>query len=479
MLTKTGSRMIKIILNNKTIILIIFALGALLWKFPHPQHLNDKACHIFILFFATIIAIILKLLPMGALAFIAMTIATLTGTLSLEETLHNFSNDIVWLIVFSFFIAKSVTKTGLADRLAYGFITLFGNRILGLSYGLLLSEVLLAPVIPSVTARSGGIIFPIIQGIVRTSSYDTDKDMQNRFGTFLIIVAFQSSILSSAMFLTAMVANPLLVSLTGEMGYTITWSWWIMASSVPALLSLTLLPLFLYKLYPPKIIQTPHAVLHARKKLKELGKWKKSESWMIFIFISLLICWSIGKYLGIKPTVAIMSALSFLILIGILSWDDFLEEKQAWNTMIWFVALITLASFLNKFGFISWLTQNVIGLVGGWPWEYSFVALALIYFYSHYLFAGSTAQVGAMYPTFLMTAIGLGTPPFLAIPVLIFSSSLFGGLTHYGSGAAPIFYGSSYVETKKWWKIGLMVSLYNLFIWGFIGSLWWKLLGMW
>jgi DASS family divalent anion:Na+ symporter len=109
----------------------------------------------------------------------------------------------------------------------------------------------------------------------------------------------------------------------------------------------------------------------------------------------------------------------------------------------------------------------------------AFIILVLVYFYSHYFFASNTAHVSAMFPAFLMVAIGLGTPPAYAILVFAFTSSLMGCLTHYGSGPAPLFYGSGYIDIKAWWKIGFILSVVNLIIWMGLGSLWWKLLGLW
>lgn len=39
----------------------------------------------------------------------------------------------------------------------------FGSTTLGLTYSLVLAEALLAPAIPSVAARAGGIFFPLAQ----------------------------------------------------------------------------------------------------------------------------------------------------------------------------------------------------------------------------------------------------------------------------------------------------------------------------
>ena len=84
-----------------------------------------------------------------------------------------------------------------------------------------------------------------------------------------------------------------------------------------------------------------------------------------------------------------------------------------------------------------------------------------------------------MYLPFLAVAISVGTPPLLAALVLAFFSNLFGGITHYGTGPAPVLFGSGYVEMKDWWKLGGLASLANIVIWLGIGGIWWKVIGMW
>lgn len=128
---------------------------------------------------------------------------------------------------------------------------------------------------------------------------------------------------------------------------------------------------------------------------------------------------------------------------------------------------------------MSWFSQVVVGNVTGFQWVIGFLLVSLVYFYSHYFFASNIAHICAMYAPLFIVSIALGTPPELAALVLGFFSSLFGGLTHYGSGPAPIFFGAGYVEIGEWWKIGFIVSLMNIAVWLVIGGLWWKVLGLW
>jgi DASS family divalent anion:Na+ symporter len=62
--------------------------------------------------------------------------------------------------------------------------------------------------------------------------------------------------------------------------------------------------------------------------------------------------------------------------------------------------------------------------------------------------------------------------------VLGFFSSLFGGLTHYGTGPAQIFFGSDLVELKHWLIFGVLISVVNLAIWYGLGLVWWKMIGI-
>ncbi|MCC5832607.1 MAG: anion permease [Chlamydiales bacterium] len=468
-------------MKNKQLIsfLIIILVGVAIWFLPHPVEVDTRAWHLLAIFIATILGIILKPLPIGALVILAMTVSTLTYTLTLEETLAGFHNSIAWLVVFAFFISRGFIKTGLGSRIAYYFVSILGKRTLGLSYGLLVSELILAPAIPSVTARTGGVIFPIAQGLAKSFGSDPHLGTERRIGSFLMKVAYQGSVITSAMFLTAMAANPFLVGLTEEAGYSLSWGRWALAAIVPGFISLALMPLVVFKLYPPSIKETPHAAEFARSKLEEMGKLEKEEWLMLGIFALLLTLWILGGVTGMSPTVAAMTGLSLILIFNVLEWNDVVREYAAWDTFIWFATLIMMATQLKILGFTPWLSERVVHLVDGMNWFPAFVILVLVYFYSHYFFASNTAHVGAMYPAFLMVSIGLGAPPEIAILVFAFSSSLMGGLTHYGSGPAPIYYGSGYIEIKAWWRIGFLLSIVNLIIWMGLGSLWWKVLGIW
>ena len=71
-------------------------------------------------------------------------------------------------------------------------------------------------------------------------------------------------------------------------GIDITWTNWFVAALVPGLLSIILIPLILYFVYPPEVKHHPHATRFAKNKLKEMGPMSAREWIMVGVFIFML-----------------------------------------------------------------------------------------------------------------------------------------------------------------------------------------------
>lgn len=454
-------------------------VGVLICWLPHPQSIDPKGWNLLGIFIATIIGLMLRPLPMGPVALSGLAIATLTNSLEIQESLSGLGSPTIWLIIFVFFIARGFTKTYLGSRIAYTFIRLIGQKTLGIGYGIALTELLIAPLIPSNSARSGGIVFPIARSISEAlGSYPNDPS-RNRIGNFLTQICFQSNIISSAMFLTAMAANPLAQAIAAKQGVSITWMNWFLAASVPGLISILVIPLFIYYFSPPDLKDLPQAVTIAKEKLHQMGPITIQEWVMVSVFSLMLVLWIFGGHFSINACTVALLGFILLLITKVIDWKDVLNEHEAWHTLIWLSTLVTMSTFLEKYGLMLYFSQSISSLVTGFSPLLAFLVLALIYFYSHYFFASNTAHVSSMYGPFLGVSIAAGAPPLLCALVLGFFNSLFSSMTHYGTSPAPILYGAGYVSFKTWWTAGFIVSIINLLIWLVGGGLWWKVLGIW
>lgn len=463
-------------------LLISFATGILVWYLPAPKGVSKPAWHLLAIFLATIVGIINNPLPLGAVALMGLGASVLTKTLTFAAAFSAFGDPIPWLIALAFFFARGFIKTGLGNRVAYQFVRLFGGSSLGLGYSLVFSEAVLAPAIPSVSARAGGIFLPLVKALCEACGSRVGDGSERKLGAWLMLTSFQTSVVSSAMFLTAMAANPLSANLAlSAAGLTIGWMDWAKAAIVPGLVSLLVIPFLLYVVYPPEIKSSPDAPKLASESLAKMGPMSRNEQIMAVTLIGTVGLWVFGSAIKVDAVTAAIIGLSALLITGVVTWKECLAESVAWDTLTWFAALIAMASYLNKYGLIAWFSKTTVDVVGslGLGWQPAFGLLVLLYFYSHYFFASGAAHIGAMFSAFLAVATALGTPPLLAALTLAFLSNLMGGLTHYGIGSAPPFYGAGYVPLPVWWKYGFLCSVVNIIIWLGIGGVWWKMLGLW
>jgi divalent anion:Na+ symporter, DASS family len=467
-------------MNKKLLHGIITVLvGALIWFMPIPKGLDAPAWHLFAIMAATILGFVLQPLPMGAIAFSSITFTALLGVLKPADVLSGFSNSTVWLIVSAFVFAVGFAKTGLGLRIAYMLIRALGDSTLKLGYALELADLFISPATPSNTARGGGIIFPIVRSLA--SAFDSEPGKSpRRIGAYLTQVAYQADTITAGMFITAMAANPLMVSMASEnLHINISWGQWALAAFVPGLITLIAIPLILYKIYPPEIKKTPEAKKFASEELAKIGPMKLAEKIIAFVFIGAIILWGTSRFTKIDSAIIAMLAVSVMLITKAIEWDDVLKEKGAWDTMVWIGALVGLSTNLTKLGFIPWFAKSVSSSIAGIPWVWSLALLLVAYLYIHYGFASQTAHIAALYPAFISVAAAAGAPPYLVALSFAFMSNLNGSMTPYAGGTSPIFFGAGYVEHNTWWRLGFILTLVYLVIWVGIGSIWWKVLGLW
>ncbi len=458
--------------------LLILIPALLIFFLPLPG-LDSSQRHLLAIFVGTILALVAQPVPMGVSVIIAMTTLVLTNTLPPAKVLSGFSNTTVWLVFSAFLFARAVTDTGFGLRVAYMFVRRFGHSALTLGYSITASDVALAPFVPSDTARGGGIIYPIARSLSRV--FDSEPGpTAGRIGSFLMLVGFHSTYTASAMFLTGMVANPLIAEFARKLAHVeLTWIQWALAASLPGLLTLSIVPYLIYRLNPPEIRDTRAAQLLAIEELRRMGPLSVRERWLVVILLGVMAGWVTSPWHGIHNSFVALAGLSAILLCRVITWNDLLAETPAWDALIWFAPLIMMAEALLDKGVITVLSNSVFTHMAGWSWPAAALVLVVSYLYVHYGFAGMTAHITALYPGFLTAGLAAGVPPVLISLLLAFFSNLDAGITHYGTGSAPVYFGAGYVPQTTWWRLGFLISLVNLIIWLGLGPWWWKLLRMW
>tara|TARA_Y100000996_G_scaffold371623_1_gene320044 strand:+ start:229 stop:1632 length:1404 start_codon:yes stop_codon:yes gene_type:complete len=452
-------------------------LGIILWAIKPPSGLDQDAYLMFIIFASTILSVLIRAIPMSTSVLIGLLLSIIFNLMPLKVALMGFGDSTTWLVVIAFLIAGVIIDTGLGKRIALICIQELGKSVTGLGYAICTTELILGPLVPSNTARGGGIIAPIVDSISRSLGSEP-KNTSEIAGEYLHLVGAHANLITAAMFLTGMAANPIISRAALDVyGIEFDWSTWALGSIIPGLIGLMGLPIFLKYFSKPTIGSIENVRANIKLSIKELGPWSFREMAMVLILLLMLILWTTKSYHTMGTTTVALFGLVMLLILNITTWNQLVKNYKAWDTLIWLGGLLTMATGLKNNGFISWISESMNStLVGVEPFTL-LVLLAMIYFYSMYVFSMLTAHIVALGSTIMVVASGTDLNPFLVVGIIAYISSLCGCLTNYSTGPVIIYFGNGYSKPSNWFKIGFFVSLYHLTVWFVFGSIWWKYIG--
>jgi L-tartrate/succinate antiporter len=429
---------------------------------PTPVGLETDAWRYFALFVAVLVGLVLEPIPAAAIGILGVTAATVLGYVrdtpaeSIRWGLSGFSNATVWLIFGAFTLSMGYEKSGLGRRVALTLVKHLGGRTLGLGYAIALADLVLAPGMPSNTARSAGTIFPVLRSIPPLFGSEPGPTAR-RIGAYLMWTAFASTAVTSSLFMTALAPNPLAVALVEETaGVPITWGQWLVGALPVGVVLLSLTPLFVYLLYPPEIRSSQEAPSWAGEQLGQMGSVSPKERVMAGLVLLALALWIFGGPL-VSATTVVLIIICLMIVTRVLEWDEILGNTAAWNILVWFATLVTLAGGLNEVGFIRWVAEVFSRQLEGYPVMVVMGSLVAFFFLIHYMFASLTAHTAAVLPVVL--AVGVAVPGMPVLPfalLLCYSLGLMGVITPYATGPAPVYYASGFISRTDFWRLGLI-----------------------
>ena len=456
---------------------VMAAIVAIAWFGGTPEGLKPQVWQLFGIYLATIVGLVLKPFPVP----ITVLLGVATSSILLSNTkdvLAGYSNTALWLIFAAFALSVAFGKTGLGHRIAYHLVRLFGSTTLRLGYVTAFLDLILSPATPSNTARAAGIVYPINLSIAEAvGSYPGET--AKKAGAYLLQNGYFATKVTSFLFATAMAPNYLALDfITKLTGVSLNWAQWAAAMFVPGFIMLMLMPLIGYMYERPSVKEIDNKKI-AADGLAELGPMKASEKGLIVIALLAITGWILPTFdIKIDATAVAIVAMIATFVCGIISWDDLLKTKAAWNTLIWFGGILGLSSALTKGKFFEWLAKYLEAHMNfGLDPFMMLILISIISVAVRYFFASGTAYISAMLPVFLIVGINAGIDPTLLAFIMIGTNAYGGSVTHYGAAPGPIIFSAGYNNVKDWWTVGLISAVVCLVLNYVIGIPWWKITG--
>jgi DASS family divalent anion:Na+ symporter len=431
---------------------------------------------LFAIFITAILAVVIDALPILLAAILALAAAVLTGTLEPKQAYSGFSEGFILLIIAAFMVARGVVNSGFGHRIALLLVSKFGKSTLRLGYCIAVADAIIAPAFPSNTAR-GAVLYPIAYSLSVDSGSQPHDETRKRLGSYLMMMGIVSLTISSALWLTAMAANPAGARMAKDLGIEITFGSWFLAASLPSLAALAVIPYVLYKIFPPGLKETPEAPKAARARLRDMGPMTRAE-WITGVtFVLMVIGWALSSRIDIDAAAIAFLGLGVLMLTGVYRMEDLKSEGEALGILIWFSVLYTLSTSLNELGFMSYVGDLIANRLHGLSWPVVYLALVCLYVLIHYLFVSQSAQLLALFGIFTGVATNAGVPPALMAFMLLFATNFFAAITPQASSANVIFIGSEYITQREVYRVGGLITLANLAIFLVVGTPWILFLG--
>ncbi|GAN03794.1 2-oxoglutarate translocator [Mucor ambiguus] len=517
---KKDSTWTKLSKNRTFALLPSLLLGATIWFGVTPnEELTLTAIHLLAVFSSCIFALITTSVDISMLVLTGLTLLALThsfecvdhatglltecrlcgetnpltgdafeckaGKESFKQSLEGFSSSVVWLIFAAFHLGKAVQVTNLGRRVSLVMIKVFGKHTMGLAYAIVLSELILAPFIPSNTARGGGIVLPVVHSIATTlgSTPDTNPEI----GTFLILVGNHANLLSASMYLTGMAANPIVVAKANQLFPEINFGFmtWIQGSIVPSLFCAICIPLIIrwsLGLNTDTPTRGKHArggenvIQHAQMELHKMGAVSVKEWQLCVVLLGCLGLWVTSAMTHLDATLVALLGIVALLHMGTISWKDVSGNTNAWDTLFWLGGFVTIAQQLSEAGASSFLGHKISFAIQHFNLP-PVPSLAISYFLTTFMFSSLSAHTVAFVATFLDAGHALGAQPMILTAFLSYFGALGGCMTNFSTGMAAMYYAPGYVARSKWFIVGFQMAVFYLAVYFTIGLAWWTFLG--
>lgn len=458
------------------LILAVFVLAVGLWVGTPSELLTP----------ASLVVLFLVVLSLG--------VDKTTAAKALTTGMSGYSDANLWLLILGFFYAAAFAKSGLSKRTALFLMNLTHGSTFWILFMVGIVNIVIMPTTPSTIAK-GGLLLPIIVGIVSTAGVEKGK---SNFGKAVGIYAGTADNIMSAGMLTATIANPLALSILKKgADIDISWGSWFIYTFPMALISTFLAFIVIYLLFRPEVKVVKGGAEYVERELKSLGPVNRMEKLTLVSFLIAFVLWILDPSIigasAYKALPALLQAivslnvfvkglLAALILFvpkyGVIAWKD-AEKEIPWGIYVMFGAALGLSAALNLTKSMDWAVMHIISSMGleTLPFIVVFAVVVLIMFYGHALFFTYTAMGAAILPIVISLAKAMHYPVLsLYIPAMTLVP--FSLIFTFNTVPLLMFSSAGMFEAKDSARFGTIFGIVVLAQWLLIGLPYWKMLGI-
>lgn len=452
--------------------LIGIILGIIIAIQQPAEGLTVEAMYALGIFACAIVWWILEILPDYVTALLMCTAWVIFEVVPFNLAFASFSSSTFWLLVGALGIGVVVSRSGLLNRVALLILSKFPATFKGQTTALLVTGNLIAPTIPSVTAKVA-IVAPFAKAISEKLGYaNKSRESAGIFSAmFMGFGANGPFFLSGSFFCYTMLGL-----LPTDIAANVTWTSWLQASFAWGIVLLVGSYFAIQILYKPKVATLTDSD-YVKTELQKLGPLTRHEKIVLIVLGIALLMWMTERIHGIAAALVALSALCILLGFKIIDRSDF-RSGIAWDSVIFIGGIINLASVFPALNIDKWIASMIGPYIAPLTSNiYLFVIVTVIVIYLvRFIIVSQVATLTIF--TVLMTpfAIQAGISPFIPAFIILCSVNVW-NVIYQNSTFLAAFYASDgmvdFPDTIRmsvaYMAISLTGMLANIPVWKFLG----------
>lgn len=458
-------------INRKLVgVVLSLLLAGIVWALPLPEGLSPAACKTLIVTLFTVVWWAFNVVPPAYSTLLMLLAYLLLGLAGPEVVFRIWTMPLIWLIIGAFLIAAAVTKSGLAERVAYFFMTRYATSYRSLIVLTYVLGFVLSFLIPHPFPRAL-LLMSLVRAIIQKSG------MNPRDAASLGLSVFVATTATSTILLTG--DSTLNIATVGFSGIHLSWLDWAKYMAVPGILASLLmmsLHLLVFKQTGPVKIDRA-ALLQEQQKL---GPMRRDEIATLIWVLAALLLWMTDFIHHVDPA---WVSLGVVVGLSLPKLGDILDAKDIstginWSIVFFVMGALAIGTVGKETGMSDWLASS---LMPARPPQnpYAFAALVGgVTMLIHMILGSALACMSIVAPTMVHYAAGAGWSP-LVPALLVYTAVAIHYVLPFQHVAILLGQGDTGgYSTRHVVKYGLPLTVVALIVLIPIEVTWWMLLGL-
>lgn len=462
--------------NKSAFLVLIGAIVSVVIFLAKPFETYEANAAIAIAF-AMIYFWVTEIIPMPIVALLPIVLFPLCNLMPIKEVTKAYGNEVIFLFMGGFLIGLAIEKWNLHKRIALNIVKNTGTSGNKIILGFIVATGFLSMWLSNTATTM--MMFPIALSVIKVIGESNTNGNKDKFAiSLMLVIAYTSNFGGIATIIGTPPNVAFVAYIEKEFHYTIGFlDWMIVCLPISILLLFALYILTTKVLFLNHIADNLQTNLYITDEIKKLGKIKKPELRVLYIFLITATLWiskdQIVKFTGLNiddNMIAIFGAfLLFAVNSGevnkkgvplqLMEWSD--TSKMAWGILLLFGGGIALANLLEKVG----IMKQVGTAMASVSTNNVFVLILLVTVVSIFLseIMSNVAQVIVLSPVIAGFAVQMHINPLLlGMPMTLAASAA--SMLPMGTPPNAIVFSSGHIKLKDMLKAGFIINIISIIL---------------